>query len=1780
MNLKVYKRGEEYFVTFLQFKTNIKSYYIQKSTDLSAPVIKDFNFDLLKNDVDIQNNQLNIFSPPIKLEPLHDVKHYYKVVLITDNNIEYPFYIDYNKLYGIESEDNIYHYNFMKNIFFDIEKKHTKFYIKGVYGDIHLINLVEIKNKKEAFFKVPKKSTLISDVYDIIVEINGKRVFKNKFPIIVKDYVDFVVNCQDMGETIKVNLNPKFNYSTIDRIVVSSGNEKLREIKRNKLDLNTIIRDASFYVPSVGFNSSKQYAIEYTISEPINSEQQTFYKTSTITLCEDKEIVEVYGIKSDYNFDTDTCIISWNNRSKKDLNYLIEIGDFKAYTKDRFISIDNFKKLNNNNVQIPAKIKCSKNKKELTETKLIYDFYINNYNFIDLSNLFKPVIDYSQSMYCDKPFGKIRWSSPNFRHYAIVKVKTIINKRFLDEFSKPWLKTFVLDKPVTEFDKEYTDYKEEREYNFSNGKANSKKVEDSHVVYDLRNNGFEVITDNNFINIPLWFNEAGNEYQVILEMYDMFNKKIGDSEVSFKVNDYEMQDILIENFRINRNQFLQFGETGTVGEFFKIENPRPIDVRNSYANEFKTFLGEQLNDKTNIDQDGNSLFYYLNTLENDYLDIRYERTFNFYKILFSLYKDDVQIYSFEHIPRGNSFDDNLIRIEKNRFTVEGEYKMKIQTFSSSGQASKVKEVSFFVYNEKPEKPFVRIKADDYYEKDEEITINKKYFEIEVTNNDLSKRYSGWKFKETHFFFRTLDVPFLPFADYIVQTNIADGSIVLKNNTPIENGDYECKVVNYDYAGNASDPHIFQFKLRSEIKITPYELFTNKPRQNMKWNIKKSQDTEGFYYFFRYSKDGISYTDYPPGKCQSPYYVGSGDNKEVELDLEWIKDINGYFEGYYKLVCYEYSKKHPNGQPQYEFESEIVEVNELANPSNPVYSKPIQGKVSVFNQSSHLEWSYTNDLNNIIFETVHNEMVIDNPDTPNVEGMTYKIVLIEPHVNGQNANTYQALIEQPAQIGVFQIDNIATKCGIDNQKEGVWELRFITTDKYGNTNESRGYYTYYISLVKRHPVLNNVTIANGTGSKYFGLYSDIIGFYVDASGVYKDIENYTDYKDKFPIISYDAKFIENPFNNQYTVTVKTDDNSCISILSKLTESDKTSHSKDGRYNVLITARDPLGRISQQVDRSFYIDTTTNAEINFVNNNAFITKTVDLKAVAVDKVKKVYYKTGDITEALPEWNLEEIKKWKKVDAKNIAVGPNEYYGIEILSLEYLTDGYKTLYYAIEEDSGNVGPIKAYTFRVDTTNMLIPNFDYENKIYFSKNDEYINLSWNSTNEAVNKFDIKLDKIQFADDGTIEIVKSYVIQVDKISSVIPIGPGENTFISIGENREVSFKVDPESLLITGQYMLTVKGYNIYGTHEVNNFIFQLDYDSLTDISAQIINNRITLDNNMITWESVRLSDFYEVSYDSKNWIKTTENKFFVNTELVQKDIDGYSYVYIRWVSKTGVYSQASKISLSITLDKIKKPKVEFFSNNITTDNKMLKWNVTVEDPEKTKGIFYSFDKTKWHYKPVTGMCNTIINDAVTYPVDDGVYDIFVVLVDEDPGVSEFFNKSEMVHSYCEVFAADIERPIFSGFNNGETLSNPTKIFIENKQKNVKYFLYVNGRMVEEGYELSSSTLRKFTIEVRAKKFGIEKVYNLITESDNVHVWSLCHEPYKIDVNNAQIIVSIDHENTNMVIESTPSLNSKQVILFKEKNNSESKWNVIKKGDTLSLLTEWEFHISTITVI
>jgi len=49
---------------------------------------------------------------------------------------------------------------------------------------------------------------------------------------------------------------------------------------------------------------------------------------------------------------------------------------------------------------------------------------------------------------------------------------------------------------------------------------------------------------------------------------------------------------------------------------------------------------------------------------------------------------------------------------------------------------------------------------------------------------------------------------------------------MKNITPFDVGDYKCKMIAYDYSGNASDSTEFEFSLIPEMVIRPEKDLTN------------------------------------------------------------------------------------------------------------------------------------------------------------------------------------------------------------------------------------------------------------------------------------------------------------------------------------------------------------------------------------------------------------------------------------------------------------------------------------------------------------------------------------------------------------------------------------------------------------------------------------------------------------------------------------------------------------------------------------------------------------------------------------------------------------------------------------------------------------------------------------------------------------------------------------------------------------------------------------------
>ena len=160
---------------------------------------------------------------------------------------------------------------------------------------------------------------------------------------------------------------------------------------------------------------------------------------------------------------------------------------------------------------------------------------------------------------------------------------------------------------------------------------------------------------------------------------------------------------------------MQFGETGTIGTFYKIENPTPIDVRYAYSPQYKTFKGQALYDYSNVDNKKNSLYYYLNSNEqNKDLIVKFKRNYNFYKLTYEVFYNKKNIIELtEVIPQGNTFEHNSFRISKSKLQEEGEYIMNIRTFSSTNQESSIKEIKFYVYNDKPATPVIEINSEDF-----------------------------------------------------------------------------------------------------------------------------------------------------------------------------------------------------------------------------------------------------------------------------------------------------------------------------------------------------------------------------------------------------------------------------------------------------------------------------------------------------------------------------------------------------------------------------------------------------------------------------------------------------------------------------------------------------------------------------------------------------------------------------------------------------------------------------------------------------------------------------------------------------------------------------------------------------------------------------------------------------------------------------------------------------------------------------------------------------------
>lgn len=1777
MKIIIEKENDKYFAVIRNIGYKVpKKLIIKKSWDSVYEKEEMLNYDIFNKSLDIVSNEYDLINFRVEIPKIPNFQDYLKINIVDENDNIFPFFIDYNTYYQISNEEHVYFYELLNNKF-DIKNNKYSFYILGNYGDKHLLKIDQIVNKK-IFFKIPQKDSLMSELYYFSVEENGNRILKDTFGLYLEQKpFNFLVNLEDFGEYYKCNINTKHKYNVIKELsIIYEGKE-----------MNVLDNYSTYlFIPKTEFKKPIQILIKAKIQEKyINSEviEKQFLVIKDLN---QKEQIQLTDFNSQYDFLLDTYFINWSVNTLDDVQYKIKIGNnFINYSKLTNISVNNFIKLNNGVAKLPLEIHIGINNKYF----LLDKREIENPHFIYKSQKFTPEIDYSNYVNSKTQDGTVTWTIPPFKYYSLISIEADLHKPFLDENLKPWLslQNLSLEKTCEDFQNSYPDLEKLYKYDFYKEKINGKELlrefngipKNSSISYLTRENKFIFLGSTNSFSFPKWFINNSKNIKIKVKILDSWFIEQGSKEIEFSIPTFSIP-ISDNDVRIIRNQNIQFGESGTIGNYDSIKNAGPIEVEKFYSSQFKTYLEEPLFNPLNTDFNNKSLYYYVNGKEGKTLNLKIRRSSNykFYKI--KLVKGDRELITEQTVKfLGDNFDDNVFKISRNLLQEEGEYSIMLKTVNPYEIDSETKTINFFVYNEKPKNVIIKIPENQHKIENGKIIITKKHFMIDIINNSRSNKYPGWEFKEVHFYFKNnlSESTYNSFPDYVVQTSKENGNIKLINKVPFAVGSYKCKIVSYDYAGNSSDPYEFEFELLPAITVEPEKTLTNKIDDFFKWNIKKAEDSDGFFYALAYSPDGVQ--DYQIEnftKISDTYYVNNDLDKEYySLKLRWLKDEKLKVKlGYYKLLVNELNYREPEGVlnkngERLIFESPVVMVKKTGNISLPIYSKNIDGKVKVFNQKKSNEYSYTTSLNSLEFSTLHDEILIETDETDKtddiINGKFYKLELIPPSKN----KVYKCRLPIPKQTGTYIFNEIATKCNITDEEEGVWELRFITRDKYGNSNETIGYYSYKIILIKREPKIVSVTPTNTNGSEYFSLNSNDISFVVDTFN-YSDIANIQENIDYFKINKIIVNFLSTPLNTQYKIIKEKNSQDIVKVIENLNEDNKTRHNLDGRYLISFIAEDPLGRKSYSFEKTFYIDTKLDYDVTFINENKFYKSNVTLYASCSHNIKKIYYKFLNNLNELVSTNLSENSDVKSKTTETIEYNSQTLFGFKTNEEIFDSNGYKYLVYWVEEESSNITEIQYYNFLVDKTQKLIPIFDYNNKVYYTLDDGIVNITWNSTNNEVKTFEVKLDKVEKNQQGVYEVVESYMPLSLDSHLMTGVGAQRNTFINNGKNKFFSFEYNDKSSIRTGVYMLTVRGTNIYDTTEENSFIFQIESVNKINLSEEIINNKITLSSNKISWKYIDDATLYEVSYDNKNFISTVFNYFFIDEDKLISDSNGNYNIYLRYKNRMGITEESVKIPINNKISKLKTPIIETESD-VLIDNSKILFNVIVNEPEKANFIYYSFDKKKWNVKPINGKVNQIENDEVNKPIPDGTYDIFVILTEENPMENENYIKSDMVHKSITLFANNIQPIKISGIENGTTIIYPKYLYLENKMKNVDYFIYLNGKKVDEGYEIISQNLKEFTIEVKAKKHGRDELITLISP-ENFKIQVFTGEQYTLNISDEKIICNINSIDNTMEIIDLNNLNRTQIVMYRVKN--EENWKTLNVFDKLNLENEYEFKI------
>jgi hypothetical protein len=1787
MQVKVIKNTSngKYYASLYDFNPDLfEKYYVEKSWVVEETQYNDFNFDLhnAENGFDFSDEEynFNLYSPLIELEELTKVTHFYTIMLINKKGYEFPIHIDFRTFHNIKFNEEIYICSFPIGTFEDEEIKRYKIILVNNYNDEFPVFVYKI-NKNIVYLRLSDSLNITGKSFTLNVLENNVLKIRQPFRFYVEEKCEFAIERKTLGAYTHYKFSPVLKYAQLKSVSVTL--EKGGTVTANRDSY--YIKPFELYVPNRGIYASEIAKFNYTLEKSllIPSEIEVSHEVSVRN--ETYEDFSMQVTSKEYDFANDSVRIDWEC-SHKNITFEVLVGNVKKYTtRETSLVIENLKQFHNNTSQIFYSIKAGIETAFNSDgnTVSLSDSF-SNHHFIDESSDFKPSIDYSDCISVNKDTGYLQWSRPKWYSTFEVQVRVKNIAPFVDEYVKPWETDLVLDDTIENFDTEYDDYDESFSIMYDDY---FKTINSGVISYDSTESNFISVGASNFINLPLWFtNKDEMQYEITVRVLDRWNNVRGTSTATFSTQDKAPIEFLNEDIQIYRNQFLQFGESGTVGTFFTTEQPTPVDARASFLPTLKTFLNSALYDYTNIDSDGNSLYYYFsaNKTASAYTSdiiIKYRRTSNFYNFLYKVEKDDETLLDWsEHRPKGNEFKDNSIVIPRALFSEEGVYKLKIQTYNATGQNSNVKELKFFVHNTRPDTPVILINNGDYTEEDGAKSIRKKFFTMNVVNNSVSDKYAGWKFKEVHFYFRLEENLFKDYPDYVAQSSLEDGDIVMRNTVAIENGVYQCKVIGYDYSGNASASLLIDFELNAKIKISPEVLFVNELDTEFEWTITKPDNCEGFYYSTSYSSDGINFTDDYPTKVPSPYYVDQSDTSQEHILTRTLNKG----EGFYKLKVYEYNTLHVDGLANYTYTSEVVQVNVNSDPSLPVYCMNNGTDfATVFNSKASDEWTYTSDMDKLVFETIHSISTFDDIETTDyTEGQYYKLQLIEPHSNGETPNMYECTLPLPTEVGFYQFTNIISQCGITGTPvEGVWEMRFITVDKFNNNNFNGGYFTYKINFVDRVPEITSIQIASQNSANYFGLNSTDISYWISCDDTYKDIINYQDYPDMFAISKYYVTIPSSPFGVFSEYSVYKNSVNAIEILNKLTPAEKISHSRDGKYTIQLCVADPLKRRSLTTEKYFIIDTILDSELFFISGYNHYNISPTLVASIKGEVNKVYYK---VASSIPTLSEETLSSWSTITPKEITLTDStSFTGLEFDDFNFDEDGIKQLYYVIEETSGNISSVKSFEFRIISNSKLMPIFDLTNKIFYSFDDTEFKTSWNSTMDELDSFRVKFDKIVVDSAGEITVVESYAPSVINSDQWVKVGAENSEFYSVGSAREIQMSIpETNSLFITGYYRITVEGTSIFGDIAENSFFFQLDKEELFSMADNIQNNRITIDSNVVSWSPISQASYYEVSYTGAKWQKVTDIKFIVDVNQIMPNANGIDGISMRWRNRNGVISPVCFIPLTMSLQAVEAPTVAYYDNGAATteNNSMMKWKVTFEDLSKIDGIYYSFDKVVWTYKQITKVETLIVDNTIDYPIENGYYQVYVYAVDSSPAENTYYNKSSLSYAKVRVNSGAPAKVTFADIISGSVKNEPIKLQMQNKEADVQYSIYVNDRKVEEGYEIASTQMSRFNIVVKCKKYGLDTIYTLISQEEDLHFWSFVNQNYTIELLNTKIICEIDSVSSEFIISSFPNKRQTEVILFKEKGISNATWSVLRIGDRLNLLKEWEFHISTFSVL